>query len=89
MFGVVVIFGMNIIMPTMLNALQVNVQSAEGTVDYSVTHISGDAFPQTAADKLQGALRRVAENAQGIDAGANEIKSAADDLAKRTEQQAD
>jgi putative ABC transport system permease protein len=53
-FGVVVIFGMNIIMPTMLNALQVNVQSADGVVDYSVTHISGDAFPQTVADKLQG-----------------------------------
>jgi putative ABC transport system permease protein len=53
-FGVVVIFGMNIIMPTMLNALQVNVQSADGVVDYSVTHISGDAFPQTVGDKLQG-----------------------------------
>ncbi|MBK8783800.1 MAG: ABC transporter permease [Anaerolineales bacterium] len=53
-FGVVVIFGMNIIMPTMLNALQVNVKSADGVVDFSVTHISGDAFPQTAADNLQG-----------------------------------
>lgn len=40
------------------------------------------------ADKLQQALIRVAENARGIDAGAGEIKSAADDLAKRTEQQA-
>ncbi len=40
------------------------------------------------AEKLQSALGRVAENARGIDAGANEIKAAADDLAKRTEQQA-
>ncbi|MGN8151359.1 methyl-accepting chemotaxis protein [Agrobacterium sp. 22094] len=40
------------------------------------------------AEKLQSALTRVAENARGIDAGANEIRAAADDLAKRTEQQA-
>jgi len=40
------------------------------------------------AEKLQSALIRVAENARGIDAGANEIRAAADDLAKRTEQQA-
>ncbi|MBB4569357.1 methyl-accepting chemotaxis protein [Rhizobium leucaenae] len=40
------------------------------------------------AEKLQIALRRVAENARGIDAGASEIKSAASGLAKRTEQQA-
>jgi putative ABC transport system permease protein len=53
-FGVLVIFGMNLIMPTMLNALQVNVQSAEGAVDYNVTHISGEPFSQTVADKLQG-----------------------------------
>ena len=40
------------------------------------------------AEKLQSALSRVAENARGIDAGANEIKAATDDLAKRSEQQA-
>ncbi|HKI53603.1 MAG TPA: FtsX-like permease family protein [Anaerolineales bacterium] len=53
-FGVVVIFGMNIILPTMLTALQANVQGAEGNVDFSITHISGEPFPQTIADKLQG-----------------------------------
>ncbi|WP_296102588.1 methyl-accepting chemotaxis protein [uncultured Agrobacterium sp.] len=42
----------------------------------------------SSAEKLQSALTRVAENARGIDAGANEIRAAADDLAKRTEQQA-
>ncbi len=40
------------------------------------------------AEKLQVALRRVAENARGINSGAGEIRAAADDLAKRTEQQA-
>lgn len=53
-FGVLVIFGMNIIMPTMLSALQVNVQSAEGNVDYTVTHISGEPFSEANVDKLQG-----------------------------------
>ncbi len=38
--------------------------------------------------KLQAVLRMVGENAQAIDAGAGEIRSAADDLSKRTEQQA-
>nr|WP_281048290.1 HAMP domain-containing methyl-accepting chemotaxis protein [Shinella granuli] len=48
--------------------------------------VRGD-FNSSAA-KLQSALARVAENARGIDAGANEIKAATDDLAKRSEQQA-
>ncbi|MCB5201333.1 methyl-accepting chemotaxis protein [Neorhizobium sp. T786] len=38
--------------------------------------------------KLQAVLRSVGENARMIDAGANEIRSASDDLSKRTEQQA-
>jgi methyl-accepting chemotaxis protein len=38
--------------------------------------------------KLHDALRTVGQNARGIDAGANEIRAAADDLSKRTEQQA-
>ena len=37
---------------------------------------------------LHDALRAVGENARGIDAGANEIRVAADNLSKRTEQQA-
>lgn len=40
------------------------------------------------AEKLQDALREVARNVRGIDAGANEIGAASDDLAQRTEQQA-
>ncbi|WP_065091884.1 methyl-accepting chemotaxis protein [Rhizobium leucaenae] len=38
--------------------------------------------------KMEQALQAVGENARGIDAGASEIRSAADDLSKRTEQQA-
>jgi len=53
-FGVLVIFGMNIILPTMLTALQANVQGAEGAVDFSVTHVSSQPFSQTIADRLQG-----------------------------------
>ncbi len=38
--------------------------------------------------KLQSVLQSVGENARIIDAGANEIRSAANDLSRRTEQQA-
>ena len=34
-FGVVLIFGMNAVLPTVLAALQANVQGAEGNVDFS------------------------------------------------------
>ncbi|MBI2333347.1 MAG: ABC transporter permease [Chloroflexi bacterium] len=53
-FGVLVIFGMNIVLPTMLAALQVNVQGASGVVDFSAVHISGEAFPESVADRLKG-----------------------------------
>ncbi len=52
----------------------------------SLDGVRGDF--NSSAEKLQSALSRVAENARGIDAGANEIKAATDDLAKRSEQQA-
>ncbi len=39
-------------------------------------------------EKLQGVLSAVGDNARMIDAGANEIRASADDLSKRTEQQA-
>lgn len=52
-FGVLVIFGMNIILPTMLQALQANVQGASGLVDFSATHISGESFSVSVADKLK------------------------------------
>lgn len=42
----------------------------------------------SSVEKLQSVLKSVGQNAAGIDAGANEIRSAADDLSRRTEQQA-
>jgi methyl-accepting chemotaxis protein len=42
----------------------------------------------TASHRLMDAMATVAENARAISAGSNEIRTAADDLAKRTEQQA-
>lgn len=42
----------------------------------------------TASNKLKLAMMTVADNAKAISAGSNEIRTSADDLAKRTEQQA-
>ena len=67
---------------------------SEGDVSYRISQPFVDHLDvvrnnfNASAEKLQSALSRVAENARGIDAGANEIRAAADDLAKRTEQQA-
>lgn len=41
-----------------------------------------------AVEKLEQAMRKVGENAEAIAAGSNQILSAADDLSRRTEQQA-
>ncbi|QCL98441.1 methyl-accepting chemotaxis protein [Agrobacterium tumefaciens] len=41
-----------------------------------------------ASDKLKNAMATVSDNARAISAGSNEIRTAADDLARRTEQQA-
>lgn len=43
-FGVLVIFGMNILLPTMLQAFQAGVLTASGQVDLTVTQKSGDVF---------------------------------------------
>ena len=53
-FGVMIIFGMNIILPTMLQAFQANLVAASGQVDVTVTHKSGGGFPSDAAHKLDG-----------------------------------
>jgi putative ABC transport system permease protein len=51
-FGVLLIFGMNTVLPTMVAALQANVQGVEGEVDFTVTNLSGEAFPVEALDRL-------------------------------------
>ncbi|MBN1311489.1 MAG: FtsX-like permease family protein [Anaerolineae bacterium] len=52
-FGVVLIFGMNTVLPTMVTALQANVQGVEGQVDFTITHTSGEAFPADVVDKVK------------------------------------
>jgi putative ABC transport system permease protein len=53
-FGVLLIFGMNTVLPTLLAALQANVQGAEGNVDFTITNISGQSFLDTVVEKLHG-----------------------------------
>lgn len=54
-FGVMLIFCMNAILPTMVAAMQANVQGAEGETDFTITSMAGDAFPVDAAGSI-GAL---------------------------------
>ena len=49
-FGVLVIFGMNILVPTMMRAFQSTMMAASDQVDVTVRLRSGDAFP---ADRLE------------------------------------
>ncbi|PKO12570.1 MAG: hypothetical protein CVU39_23625 [Chloroflexi bacterium HGW-Chloroflexi-10] len=52
-FGVMVIFGMNIVLPTMIAALQSNIMAASGQVDLTITRITGDLFDQAVAAEIQ------------------------------------
>ncbi|OCP00309.1 methyl-accepting chemotaxis protein [Ensifer sp. LC14] len=67
---------------------------AEGDLAYRIDNPFADRLDRLRADfnnsvaKLHDTLCAVGANARGIDAGATEIRSAADDLARRTEQQA-
>jgi putative ABC transport system permease protein len=54
LFGVLVIFGMNIILPTMVSALQANVQGMAGVVDFTVTLVSGESFSPEIVKTVQG-----------------------------------
>ncbi|MEW9612533.1 methyl-accepting chemotaxis protein [Shinella sp. S4-D37] len=67
---------------------------SQGDVTYRIetpfaVHLDGlrENFNNSVA-KLQEALQTVGDNARGIDAGVREIRSASDDLSRRTEQQA-
>ena len=52
-FGVLLIFGMNTVLPTMVAALQANVQGAEGNVDFSIASAAGGSFDPAVAEKLR------------------------------------
>lgn len=51
-FGVLIIFGMNIILPTMMASFQANMMAATGTVDATITHQTGGGFPPAMANGL-------------------------------------
>jgi methyl-accepting chemotaxis protein len=67
---------------------------AEGKLSHRITSGFVPRLDKTridfnaAIERLEDALRRVGQNAQAIAAGSSQIRSAADDLSKRTEQQA-
>jgi len=52
-FGTLVIFGMNIILPTMLQAFQTNILAASGQVDVTITHKTGEAFSDKVLNRLK------------------------------------
>ena len=52
-FGVFVLFAMNIVLPSMLAALEANVMGTEGHVDLTMTHVSGDPFDAAVFDQVK------------------------------------
>src|SRR5262245_47262191 len=52
-FGTLVIFGMNILLPTMLAAFQSNLLAASGQVDVTITHKTGEAFSRSVLSKVR------------------------------------
>ncbi|HET9222954.1 MAG TPA: FtsX-like permease family protein, partial [Roseiflexaceae bacterium] len=52
-FGTLVIFGMNILLPTMLAAFQSNLLAASGQVDITITHKTGEAFSRSVLGKVR------------------------------------
>lgn len=52
-FGAMVIFGMNSILPTMMEALHANILAAAGQVDVTITHTANEAFPTAVVNKVR------------------------------------
>jgi putative ABC transport system permease protein len=52
-FGVLVTFGMNTILPTMSKAFQANMIAAAGQVDATITHKTGEAFSPDLLNKVR------------------------------------
>jgi putative ABC transport system permease protein len=51
-FGVFLIFGMNILIPTMVQSLQANMLAASGQVDVTITQVTGAAFPASTVERV-------------------------------------
>lgn len=52
-FGVLVIFGMNTMLPTMMASFQNNMRAASGQVDLSISRVNGDAFSPSIVNKVK------------------------------------
>ena len=52
-FGVMVVYGLNAIMPAMMSAFRANAMAASGKVDLEITHINGDVFDVGVLEKLK------------------------------------
>ncbi|HEX9012805.1 MAG TPA: ABC transporter permease, partial [Anaerolineaceae bacterium] len=51
-FGVLVIFGMNSLLPVFVQAFQANAMAAASQVDATITSQTGEPFPQSVLDKV-------------------------------------
>lgn len=51
-FGVVVIFGMNVLLPSLLQAFQTTLLAATDQIDLTISHRSGEAFDQNVVEKV-------------------------------------
>lgn len=54
LLGTLVIFGMGILLPTMMQAFQANMLAASGQVDITITHESSEAFSAKTVHKIRG-----------------------------------
>ena len=81
-FGALVIFGMNTILPTMLRAFQTNILAASGQVDVTITHKTGEAFSSKVLNRVKtiagirviaGSLSRTINIPDGYFGRANKI----------------
>jgi putative ABC transport system permease protein len=52
-FGTLVVFGMNLVLPTMLAAFQSNMLAAAGQVDLTISHKSGEAFSRNLTSQVR------------------------------------
>jgi putative ABC transport system permease protein len=52
--GVMVIFGMGIMLPTMVNAFQKSLLSISGQVDMTITHKTGEGFSTSVLSRVKG-----------------------------------
>ncbi len=51
-FGVMVIFGMNIVLPTMVTAIKTNIYAASGQASLTISHINGNLIDQSLVEQV-------------------------------------